>query len=194
MEQKIFLQMQSCLQPQQFADFCRQLKTNGTVLDAQDAQAFLDLFCKFYWQLDTLQKSCYDDICSVWINASKDAWIKTIPQLVKQSDVCNDLIFLAQILLEELGPEDIKAMDKVYPIYWTKDDEYTSISAEEYAYRQTKGLKSWIYEYQPMPNGVVTKDFRRPSCINDFKCFEVMIKILLLAKQNVIFFMSGYAD
>ena len=188
------LQLQNCSQPHQFADFCRQLKRSHEVLDPQEASELLNLFCRFYWKLDTLQKTCFEDICSIWINASRATWIKIIPQLLSKSIVCNDLIFMAKLLLEELNPEEIKALDKVYPIYWTKDDEYTSITAEEYAYRQSKGLRSWFYEYPPLPNGKITKDFRRPSSINDFKCFQAMLEILHLSKQESCFFMSGYAD
>lgn len=186
-------QLQNCSQPHEFAYFCRQLKESGIIPDPQEAQKLLDLFCHVYWKLDVLQKTCFEDICSIWINASRAAWIKIIPQLVSRSIVCNDLIFIAQLLMEELNSVEIKALDKVYPIYWTKDDEYTSITSEEYMYRQAKGLKSWIYEYPPMPNGKVTKDFRRPSCFNDFKCFYAMLEILYLSKQELLF-TSGYAN
>ena len=79
------LHLQRNLQPHQFADFCRQLKENDEVLEAQDASEFLNLFCDFYWQLENLQKSCFDDVISVLINASRLAWVKIIPPLIEKS-------------------------------------------------------------------------------------------------------------
>ncbi|MBQ8677426.1 MAG: hypothetical protein IJ529_03020 [Alphaproteobacteria bacterium] len=184
-------QLQHNLQPHQFADLCRQLKRSDEVLDTQAAQELLDLFCHFYWQLDELQKSCFEDVCSIWLNASRAAWIKIIPQLMSKSKVCNNLVFLAQMLIEELTLAERKTLDNVYMPYWTQDDEYTSITVEEYAYRQAKGLKCWVYKYPQMKNGVVTKDYRRPSCVNDFKCFEAMLQVSYLSEQKTYFYLSG---
>ena len=186
--------LQRNLQPHQFADFCRQLKESDEVLEAQDASELLDLFCLFYWRLNNLQKSCFEDVNSVWLNASRPAWIKIIPRLIQESSVCNDFVFLAKILIKELSAEECKKLDKMYLPAWTEDSDYTSITKEEYAYRQANGLKCWIYEYPPMPNGKVTIDYRRPCCIHDLKCFYVMLEVLSVSGQKVYFFMGGYSD
>lgn len=181
------------LQPQQFADFCRQLKENGEVLDAQSAQELLDSFCCFYWQMDELQKSCFEDVCSVWINASRDAWIKIIPQLMEKSIVCNDLVFLAQMLIEELTSKERENVDKMYPFDWDNDDSFALITKEEYAYRKEKGLKCWI-KTQPMKKGKATENYCRPSCIDDFKYIHAMLEVLWLSGQKTYFYMKGLAD
>ena len=113
---------------------------------------------------------------------------------MQESSVCNDFVFLAKILIKELSAEECKKLGKMYLPAWTKDSDYTSITKEEYAYRQANGLKCWIYEYPPMPNGKVTIDYRRPCCIHDFECFYVMLEVLSVSGQEVLWFMGGYSD
>lgn len=107
--------LQRNLQPRQFADFCRQLKESDEVLEAQDASELLDLFCLFYWRLNNLQKSCFEDVNSIWLNASRLAWIKIIPRLMQESIVCNDFVSLAEILIRKLSVEERQKSDKIYP-------------------------------------------------------------------------------
>ena len=187
------LKMQQNWHPHEFAKFCSDLSKSKKELDAEDAQKLLDLFCRIYWQLDTLQKSCYEDVCSILLNASRKAWIKIIPLLMKKSIVCNDLVFLAQILLEDFTAEERLALDKVYPFYWTDDDDWSSITEEEYAYRKTKGLDCWISK-NPSAGGKITKDYRRPANVNDLKCFLAMLKVLGLTEQKIYFHVNGWFD
>jgi hypothetical protein len=187
-------QLQHHLQPHQFTDFCRQLDEFDEVLDAPSAQELLDLFCLMYWRLDELQKSCFEAVSSVWLNASRSARVKIIPQLVEKSKICNNLLFSAQTLIGGLSSQERQNLDKLYPIHWTKDDEYTSITAEEYEYRRAKGLKCWIYKYPYMPNGKITTDYRRPCCANDIKCFYASLEILHLSGQESYMFMNGFTD
>lgn len=187
-------QLQHRLQPHQFADFCQQLKKSGEVLDATNAQALLNLFCYFYWQLDELQKSSFENVCDVWIHASREAWMKIIPQLMEKSMVCNDLVFLAQMLMEELTSKERETLDEMYPFDWADDDDFSLITKAEYAYRKEKGLECWI-RAQPMKKGKATKYYYcRPSCIDDFKYIKAMLDVLWLSGQKTYFCMKGLAD
>ena len=200
MKQQILHKLASCpqlqqhLQPHQFADFCRQLQENEEVLDARSALELLDLFCLMCWRLDDLQKPCYESVSALWKNSSTAAKTALIPKLMEQSFVYNDFVFLAQEFLENPSSYEKKMLGKIYLPHWTTEDEYTSICEAEYKYRQAKGLKCWVYEYPPMPNGKVTKDYRRPPCINDFECYYAMLEVLHLSEHESYIYQGGYHD
>ena len=184
-------QLQKRLYPHQFADFCRQLQKREEILDADVAEGLLDLFCRYCWNLALEQQFCYEIVADVLSKSSVDARIKLIPLLMKKSIICNKFVFLAQKMIKELTDEERQVMGKIYLPSWTKDDEYSSITAEEFAYRQSKGLECWIHKFSDV-SGKMVKDYRRPSCRDDLRCFEAMLCVIIMSGQEVHMFLKGY--
>ena len=184
-------QLQKRLLPHQFTDFCWQLQKSDEVLDADAARKLLDLFCIYCWNLASGQQSCYEIVSAVLLKSSHEARIKLIPLLMKKSIVYNKFVFLALKMLEGLTGDERQVVEKIYPPSWTRDDEYSSITAAEYAYRQSRGFECWIHKFYD-PSGKVEKDYRRPSCRDDLRCFEAMLYVIIMSGQEVHMFLKGY--
>ncbi len=178
--------LQETLQPHQVTDFCEQLEKSGEILDATCAVELLNLFCNKCWQLEEEQQSCYESISAVWKRGPIEAKIKLIPLLVKYSKLYNNFVFLALEFAKQLEPEECKKLERIDLVYWTGDNEYTSITKEEYDYRQKQNLECW-YQTYTLNNGDETKDYRRPFKIDDIRCFEAMLCVINKSGQRAIF-------
>lgn len=180
------------LQPRQFADYCQQLHQENVLLNKQSALNLLEVFCKMYWQLEELQTPCYDLVADLWRKSEKPAKMQLIPVLMRLSIVCNNFVFLAQELLNSLPQEQQKTL-KLYMPGWTNQDEYSDITIAEYRYRLKHGLPCDKEEVNfPIDENRVyrSEHHTRPSCVNDFKCFETMLAILYQTEQKCLF-MTG---
>ena len=179
------------LQPHQLADFCQQLCEENEVLDEQSALELLTVFCRKYWQFDTLQASCYENFCALVRQSTQTAKIALIPELMAQSIVCNNMVFLAKELIENLSLEERKQLKTIYLPSWTRDDEYSSICEDEFIYRQSKGLKCWKEEdnISEIVNRIY---YRRPSCFNDFQCYYAMLDVIMASEQQAIIYSPGW--
>lgn len=181
------------LQPHQFADYCQQLLKSGAVLNKQSALNLLEVFCKMYWRLEELQKPCFDLVTQLWCKCEIPAKMQLIPVLMRLSIVCNNLVFLARELINSLSKEQQKSL-KLYMPGWTNQDEYSDITIAEYRYRLKHGLPCDRDEVnlQIDENRVYhSVNHTRPSCVNDFKCFEAMLEILYQTEQECYFMTGG---
>ena len=179
--------------PAKLAEVCHELRFNETVLFQDDALKLLDVFCNKYWELEEQQETAFDDFCALCKKGSLEARVALIPELMNQSIVCNDFVFLAKELLEVLSDKEKKDIDIYFP-NWTKSDTYTVISAAEYHYRQIHGLKCWkqvnIFEGKPCGTPYPC----RPMSIHDFDCFYCMMEVALLTGNEAITYLPGNRD
>ncbi len=181
------------LQPHQFADYCQQLLKGNVVLDSQGALNLLEVFCKMYWRLEELQEPCFDLVTKLWCKCEPPAQTELIPVLMRLSIVCNNLVFLAQKLVNSLSKEQQKSL-KLHMPGWTKQDEYSDITVAEYRYRLKHGLPCNRDEVNlPIDENrnYHSVTYTRPSCVNDFKCFYAMLEILYQTEQKCYFMTGG---
>ena len=176
------------LQPDQVADFCKQLQESNEILNTTSAVSLLNLFCNKCWELDSLQQSCYENISAVLKRCSVDTRITLVPLLIKNSIIYNDFVFLANELSKSFTKSEWKQLDTISVVSWTYDDEFTVITEQEYNYRQQKNLKCWYHTYAFESGN--HKSYRRPFNVNDIKCFKASLHIAHMSGQE-IFFLTG---
>ncbi len=160
--------------PEQFRDFVCKLTEQGEVLTQGEALRLLEVFSSRYWDLNDLQSGCYEEVSNLFKNSPKETKMALIPELMKNSIICNDMVFLAQDLMFELSSNEQMSLD-VKPGEWTTDYERTTISKAEFDYRQKNGLKCWI----ETENG--TSLFCRPQSDEDGRTLSAMLNVLCLA-------------
>lgn len=179
--------------PSKLAEVCHELRFNETVLFQDDALKLLDVFCNKYWELEEQQETAFDDFCALCKKGSLEARVALIPELMNQSIVCNDFVFLAKDLLEVLSADEKKGL-KIYIPRWTMTSDYTVISKAECNYRREKGQKcekrANLFEGKQ-----ISTFYCRPATNHDIiECFYCIMEVALLSGEVNYMFLPGTTD
>ena len=138
----------------------------------------LDTFCNFCWIVEQQSREeLYSIIVQSFSDLPQEDKKRIIPKLEKASYKYNPLIILAYNLLTAI-PKWERDEIHLYGIGWTYDDNHTLISQEEYRWR-------YAHNFRCRKEGTVCT---RPSCINDFICFEKSLKMLSMTNSHSLVF------
>ena len=170
------------MSPSQFATTCRQICSSGFEPDRKDAKNFLEIFCRFCWELEDEQRPCFELMAELFKRSRGNVKMYLVSALMEHSIVYNDFVFLADELMQSLSISEQEKI-KIYPLGWTVDDSFSYITEGEFLYRQLHGMPCFHND---------SEKYFRPSCINDFKCFEVMLKMMSISKQPTYLYLRGW--
>ena len=134
---------------------------NSTGKDAQSLENLITYFCQISWWLEP----------------------ELIPKLINLSKNYPRLVLLAEELFNALD-DKTKESITIPMIYWTIDDNYTSISENEYRYRQAYEKRVWISN----------NDYRRPSQALDLICYQKVLDMIVKSKSQTIILTEGWND
>lgn len=144
-------------------------------------KAWLDAFCRDCWEFEDGQEECFAELSRIFNFLPRAEQMELIPLLIDNSKAYPKLVLLARELFNTLPTEEKKRI-KVPMIYWTTDDDYTSITEAEYQWRARHQLPCWQNRF----------GYARPMNASlDLECFYAILEMLFASGTNRCFFLRG---
>ena len=140
----------------------------------------LEKFCQMVWKMEEdEQDKCFSLLKWSMEVSPPSRKMQIIPELVNQSGVYSKLIFLAKELFDALPTEDQRKI-KIPMINWTRSDDFTAITEEEFLWRKKRNLKCWKER----------SSFRRPMEKLDLECYYTALELVFFSnnEEKTIFF------
>lgn len=156
---------------------------NSTGKDTQSVEKLITYFCNISWWLEHEQIECFSLLKKFVTSLPRQETAELIPKLINLSQNYPRLVLLAEELFNALD-DKIKESISIPMIYWTIDDNYTSISENEYRYRQAYEKPVWI----------ANNDYRRPSHALDMICYQKVLDMIVKSKSKALILTEGWND
>lgn len=179
MEQIIFNTFktaQDCLQ------FLKDIN-NGTdvyKLSEDNAKQLIDWFVDICWQLENLQNECFSRLVDIVLKMPEETRFVLVPYLIERSLYYSQFVFLAKRLFSDFSPFKQRQM-KIEIITWTRSDDYTRISQNEYNWRIKQGLPCWA---------LGKNRYGRPMTTLDLECFYVSMELVYATGKETNIYIS----
>lgn len=162
-------------------EFITALNTTGK--DYQNVENLIKYFCRVSWWLGHEQIECFSLLKEFIASLPQQETKRLIPNLINLSQNYPRLILLAEKLFNALNDWEQESIT-IPMIYWTRDDHYTSISENEYRYRQAYEKPVWI----------ANNDYRRPPQALDMICYQKVLDMIVKSKSQTLILTDGWND
>lgn len=153
---------------------------SSTSQNQESIDALLKYFCKVSWWLDNEGLECFEKLKNFMQALPQEMKQRLVPNLINLSENYPKLVLIAEELFNSLG-DVIQKNIEIPMIYWTYDDAYTSISKNEYQYRQTYGKTAWA----------IGESYRRPSQPFDFICYGKVLDMIVKSQSKTLIIAGG---
>lgn len=140
-------------------------------------EALLNFFCKISWWLEREQLECFGKLEDFMSSLPLDLKKGFIPKMIDMSMHYPRLVLLAEKLFNSLDTANQEQLN-IPMIFWTVDDKYTRISANEYRYRTAHGKQVWIAD----------GSYRRPMQPLDLVCYQKVIDMIVISGSKTVVF------